>query len=81
MKTYFCKFLPVEGEIKEDDRYRVKGTDKVLIANKHFKEIDQSLLEKVKLFLCSRDIQVGDKVLDEEFCEWTVLESDMTENI
>ena len=32
---------------------------------------------KVQLFLCSRDIQVGDKVLDEDYCEWIVVESDL----
>lgn len=61
MKQYFAKYLPVEGEIKEGDTYRVKGTEKILVANKYFKEMDQSLLEKVKLFLCSRDIQAGDE--------------------
>jgi hypothetical protein len=65
---YFAKYLPVEGEIKElGDRYIT--TD---YPNEIFKVYDLHSIEdfglknkgtKVKLFLCSRDIQVGDIVL------------------
>jgi hypothetical protein len=62
---YFTKHLPVEGEIKEGDHVRRQNSGKVegpctdislLILDKH----DQ----KVKLFLVSRDIQVGDNTFD-----------------
>lgn len=56
MKPYFAKYLPVEGEIKKGDIvqwgpfrgpvYAAGGKD----------------IKKLKLFLCSRNIQVGDKV-------------------
>jgi hypothetical protein len=67
MKPYFAKYLPVEGEIKRGDKY--------LHPNGNFQQLSDdvqlSLLPEineigklVKLFLCSRDIQVGDKVFD-----------------
>lgn len=68
MKKYFAKWLPVEGEIKEGDKVRHNG--KIVTALKKEGEGDTwktdgfptygSNLQKVKLFLCSRDIQVGD---------------------
>lgn len=66
---YFAKYLPVEGEIKEGDK--VKHNGQIVTALKQEGEGDTwktdglptygSNLEKVKLFLCSREIQVGDK--------------------
>lgn len=78
MKLHFAKYLPVEGEIKEGDKF--------LLNNKHpagelrtcyWIEDDRLYIDKkedrgwgfayrneaklTKLFLCSRDIQVGDK--------------------
>ena len=51
MKKYFAKYLPVEGEIKEGDHFdSVNG------------ELPGSL--HTRLFLCSRDIQVGDMAKD-----------------
>lgn len=64
MKKYFTKYLPVEGEIKEGDKtFECNGNllphtiskDELLFA------IAQGD-KKAKLFLCSRDIQVGNKV-------------------
>lgn len=62
---YFTKYLPVEGEIKEGNWYIWKNnkalcraTGDLDILNNHLKHKD---IEKVKLFLCSRNIQVGDK--------------------
>lgn len=58
MKTYFTKYLPVEGEIKEGDMVLDTLSGEIVCWwdgdnwDKHDK--------KVKLFLCSRDIQVGD---------------------
>lgn len=65
MKKYFTKYLPVEGEPKEGDITLLAGEiapyNKIVpiglkAANSQLK------YQKVKLFLCSRDIQVGDKV-------------------
>lgn len=57
---YFTKYLPVEGEIKEGDYYLNNGTPTKRTEGTE----DKSYLnqQKVKLFLCSRDIQVGDTV-------------------
>ena len=67
MSKYFTKFLPVEGEIKEGDKF-LDHTDN-LIKDAHIPEIYNNPhvpyfdgYKKVKLFLCSRDIQIGDKV-------------------
>lgn len=61
---YFAKYLPVEGEIKEGDFCSLKemeGWTKILPFEK---TIGKTYIEikKYKLFLCSRDIQVGDRV-------------------
>jgi len=76
MKQYFAKYLPVEGGIKEGDI--------ILDIFSQYSKAHKSNLQsrnppkvKYKLFLCSRDIQVGDKVLDEEFCDWIVQENDL----
>jgi hypothetical protein len=81
MKTYFAKYLPVEGEIKDMmihpknhlEPMSVKGLPAPPIA------YSKNGWIPVKLFLCSRDIQVGDKI----FCpdgnnptkEWNVIAS------
>lgn len=67
MKKYFAKYLPVEGEIKEGDW--VINPNKPL--QRAYIQSDPIYLKeyrKAKLFLCSRDIQVGDLVfaLNEE---------------
>jgi hypothetical protein len=56
---YFTKYLPVEGEIKEGDMYHNGIGVGPAYKNENWKG------QKVKLFLCSRDIQVGDKVRGE----------------
>ncbi len=61
MKTYFAKYLPVEGEIKEGDLYISHFHKQPAVMDKI--NIWSFPLQKVKLFLCSRDIQVGDKVI------------------
>ena len=91
MKKYFAKYLPVEGEIKEGDKAKEKYSINPKIVNVIAVNVDglvncegQDLwyapeaLQKVKLFLCSRDIAVGDKVYEEladgtygEEFEWT----------
>lgn len=73
-KPYFAKYLPVEGEIKEGDKVFHKG--EILTAKSYdswftkWDFVEKSIppveydkdCKKVKLFLCSRDIQVGDKI-------------------
>ncbi len=57
MKTYFCKYIPVEGEIEIGDMYFF---GKALL--KKTEEKYQRNCKKAKLFLCSRDIKIGDTV-------------------
>lgn len=66
-EKYFAKYLPVEGEIKEGDKTFYKGSNVAfpVILNgyttiEYFNKGDH---KKVKFFLCSRDIQVGDNVV------------------
>lgn len=68
MKKYFTKLLPIEGEIKEGDKYINPALSGTFVRGKHdnsstsFSGNDsRSGYKKAKLFLCSRDIQVGDK--------------------
>lgn len=76
MKPYFAKLIVVEGEIKEGDSLFITTLKDYKDNTEHrafIQEASTTLLEnisnskvmnpqKVKLFLCSRDIQVGDKV-------------------
>jgi len=65
MKKYFTKYLPVEGEIKEGDYWKhPKAPNTIFPWTKAYARgpISTGLMQKVKLFLCSRDIQVGDKM-------------------
>lgn len=73
---YFTKFIPVEGEIKEGDIIRSEtfgilkmieriGSffDCVRLESKNARlTANPDKCKKVKLFLCSRDIEVGDKI-------------------
>lgn len=74
MKKYFAKYLPVEGEIKPGDKFSdnqlgicIRGKENPWVEWKG--GITNLVIDedhrKVKLFLCSRDIQVGDKVKTE----------------
>lgn len=70
MKPYFAKYLPVEGEIKD-------GQMGISINNAlytHAEHLGKEYGKPVKLFLCSRDIQVGDTVhyLYDYDIEWVV---------
>ena len=71
MKTYFTKYFPVEGEIKDGDigldpfglPYHCKD-GKMLDSDEstYYLLTDyKDKFKKVKLFLCSKDIQAGDK--------------------
>lgn len=55
---YFTKYLPVEGEIKNGDKAQY-NTGEII---SYDAPVNTDNLKRVKLFLCSRDIQVGDKV-------------------
>jgi len=63
MKIYFAKYLPYEGNIKEGEDYwcSVYGYRKGNHASRNVPKGEERF-KPVKLFLCSRDIQVGDKV-------------------
>lgn len=76
MKKYFTKYLPVEREIKEGDKVLHKGEilttssydswfTKWDFVEKSIAPVDYETPKLLKLFLCSRDIQVGDKVVTE----------------
>jgi hypothetical protein len=75
MKKYFAKYLPVEGEMKEGciakEKYSINPKIVEVVAINEDGMIKckgdnlwyvPEALQTVKLFLCSRDIQVGDKV-------------------
>lgn len=62
---YFAKYLPVQGEIKEGDIIlSFLGSGGLLPTISKYDGVSHIGHEdrKLKLFLCSRDIQVGDKV-------------------
>lgn len=78
---YFTKYLPVEGEIKKgdkliDNRMPNIGIVEALTDNEG-KRLYENGSVKYKLFLCSRDIQVDDKVMCNyvggKEREWTVV--------
>ncbi len=72
MKPYFVKYLPVPGEIKEGDKFIVPDSN-VIYERNILGTHDRSHVEKkVKLFLCSRDIQVGGKVVYEAHLDFGV---------
>ncbi len=59
-EIYFTKYLPIEGEIKVGNRVQLKDDGSIITTT-----IDMPnylAYQKVKLFLCSRDMQVGDKM-------------------
>jgi hypothetical protein len=76
MKKYVAKLLPAEGEIKEGDSFLYTEDNSISIAEKDNEDLpDMNILnscssyQKVELFLCSRDIQAGDKVITEGLLE------------
>ncbi len=68
--NYFAKYLPVEGEIEPQAKVKSNGT--IVTAIEKEGEGDTWLtdgfpkyvsnIQKVQLFLCSRDIQIGDRL-------------------
>lgn len=61
-KLYFAKYLPIEGEIKEGDWgfHKERGATILMQWKSGMPQFSGDKL--AKLFLCSRDFQVGDKV-------------------
>lgn len=58
---YFSKYLPVEGEIKQGEIIACYGADGEGPVS-YLKYTGEELgIQKVKLFLCTNDIQVDDK--------------------
>lgn len=57
---YFANYLPVEGEIEIGDMYFYKNSYPVKRLEKETVPKTEDY-KKAQLFLCSRDIQVGDK--------------------
>lgn len=82
---YFTKYLPVEGEIRKGDKVIHNGNIVTVIK----KEGEGSTwltngfpkygsgLKKVKLFLCSKDIQVGDTVRFPDTLKETIVKEDL----
>lgn len=66
-KSFFSKYLPVEGEIKIGDRacrtLGKKTTISDCLDDEHGKWLRLKGYQKGKLFLCSRDVQVGDETV------------------
>lgn len=63
-KPFFAKYIAVEGEIKEGDKYIHPLTGRLETAI-HVHGSKTHPYQPIKLFLCSRDIQVGDKVINQ----------------
>jgi len=64
---YFAKYLPIEGEIKEGNLIATRLLPNVPIGNASKEQIElginkQGNYTKVKLFLCSRNIQRNDSI-------------------
>jgi len=65
-KKYFAKYLPVKGEIKQGDKAQYK-TGEII---SYDVEINRDNLKKVELFLCTKNIQVGDSVFLQKIREY-----------
>lgn len=74
---YFAKYLPVEGKIKKGD-YIIDSLGVRKVETKQGLQALESAshIKKVKPFLCSRDIQVGDKVYREKLEDWEVFDKE-----
>jgi hypothetical protein len=65
MKKYFLKYIPVKGTIHEGDTIRDKVSGDIGTVKRWEKHInEQEDFEKVQLWLCSWDIQIGDRMYD-----------------
>lgn len=68
-KPYFTKYLPVEGELQIGKYYWNKQhlTGDLVANHLHLKILQSGKFQPAKLFLCSRDIQVGDIAYNDKF--------------
>lgn len=66
MKTYYTKYLPIEGEIKVGDyvKNNLDGLEGKTIRSISKEEINDKEYSKLELFLCSRDIQIEDHAME-----------------
>lgn len=71
MKKFFAIYLPVKGEIKEGDWFQdehgnfyicVKHINGRMYGSGYAEAVNKKKAKLAKLFLCSRDIQVGDEI-------------------
>lgn len=64
MNKYFAKYLPVGGEIKKEDMviwHHQQGTSIPMKRSElHPSWLRNSIIKKVELFLCTRDIKIGE---------------------
>jgi len=60
---YFAKYLPVEENLEKGNSYIRKSSPWNIYHNFKYslQILDMQELQKVKLFLCSKDIKVGDR--------------------
>jgi hypothetical protein len=72
MKAYFTKYRPVEGRVEKGDKYYHPDDPTNVLERKG--DLTSPNLQKVKLFLCSRDIQIGDKAYSPHSDFTTVIE-------
>jgi hypothetical protein len=83
--SYFIKAIPVEGEINAGDKCIDLQSQEIFKMGTAFRNLPDNLkaklregAQKVKLFLCSRDIQVGDSIIDDQGTQGVVEEKLMT---
>lgn len=70
MKQYFVKLIPVKGKIKKGDLIICSNSPGTNVTHKDWQMAQgHSCCKKAKLFLCSRDIQVGDKNVYDRFLQ------------
>ncbi len=73
MSKYFTKYLPVEGEIKEGDTVAWDCNNNLLVGitgtQNSIKTLKDDGYQSAKLFLCSRDIEIGDRLYPLEGAE------------
>ncbi len=71
MRKYFTKYLPVEGEVQEGGKFLHTNTGLIETAI-HVHGPHTHPHKPVKLFLCTSEIKVGDRILNNEGEEVTV---------
>lgn len=85
MKNYFCKYLPVDEKAKPGDTCLDKQSGEIFIMGNSLNtfpegDLKEQILEnaqKVKLFLCSRALQVNDECYHIKYPEigkWAIKE-------